>query len=426
MIQKFRSKITILLISIFLVFIVGILFSVNLYNYSANQKEVEKSLKIQIRKPRIPNASNKPLEPTRNEKPEEPEMQPPMGPEIEPEIAQNDDFRKSYVYFVRVKSDGTIIPYDLKEDSKYTEKEIIDIAKNIIKEDKIRGIYDQFQYLLTDVEEERVVSFADISSFQRQQYKMLRYSLFIGIFVLMVLAEVSVILSRWLVKPLKEAFEKQKQFIAAAGHELKTPLAVMKISLDTIKSEGQGGKYVDYALEESAKMTALLHEMLTLSSMEKTYPDMKRERIDLGKVVEGASLPFEVMAYEKGIDFQLEIEPEIYIFADSDMIQQLVGIFVDNAIHHTMPSKKVIVYLKKENGKACLEVKNEGEPIPESEKKKIFESFYRMDKSRNRQEGRYGLGLSIAWKIAESFESKIQVDYRDGYTVFGVKFTTVK
>lgn len=412
MIQKFKRKITFLLMGVFAVFIIGILVAVNLYNYYSNWKEVQKRLDLQTQ---VHHMGDRPSD-----------FSPDKRMEIESAMDEADDLRAAQIYSIKLMPDRTVIPIVLDEGSKYTEGELGVIAEKILQQNKESGFCDSFQYLIADNGGASLLSFMDVSGVRKQQHQMIFYSVVIGIFSIILLFQVSVVLSRWLVRPLQEAFDKQKQFIASASHELKTPLAVIKTSLDTMKNEGQGGKYLDYALEENARMSALVHEMLTLSNLEQTGLDIKCERIDMGKAVEGGCLPFEVMAYEKGVVLELELDSEIHVCANIEKIQQMVGILMDNAIRHTEQSGKVVVCLKNENGKACLQVKNEGEPIPESEQEKIFESFYRLDKSRNRQEGRYGLGLSIAQEIAESFGSRIQVKCEKGNTIFFAIFEIIK
>ena len=129
---------------------------------------------------------------------------------------------------------------------------------------------------------------------------------------------------------------------------------------------------------------------------------------------------FESMAYEKGVEMSSYITDNIALNANKEDIEHIVSTLVDNAIKHTNKDGKVIVYLEKDKNNIVLEVKNEGEEIPIKERDKIFERFYRIDKSRNRKEKRYGLGLAIAKSTVEKYNGKIEVDCKDGYTIFTV------
>ena len=229
-------------------------------------------------------------------------------------------------------------------------------------------------------------------------------------------------LSKWLVKPLKEAREKQTNFILAAGHELKTPLAVMRTSFDMMEQDGVSGKYFRYARSENEKMTALVTELLDLSRLD-AEREPKKERFDLSSCIEGAVLPFEASAYEKGAVLKTSIQPAIWMRGDEKEIGSMAGILTDNAVHHAKAMAgeemaKIEVRLSREGRHALLAVSNEGDPIPEEEREKIFERFYRVDKARNRSEGRFGLGLSIARSVVLRHGGKITVSCEGGVTTF--------
>ena len=142
------------------------------------------------------------------------------------------------------------------------------------------------------------------------------------------------------------------------------------------------------------------------------------ENFNLSEEVEIILSMFESIAFEKQIEIINSINKDIIINGSKGDIEHIVSILIDNAIKHT--EKQIIVELKKEKNEIVLEVKNMGEPIPEEEKDKIFERFYRIDKSRNRKEKRYGLGLAIAKSIVEKYKGKIEVSYKDNFTIFKV------
>ena len=129
---------------------------------------------------------------------------------------------------------------------------------------------------------------------------------------------------------------------------------------------------------------------------------------------------FESMAYEKQVNITSNIDQNIMMNGNKEDIEHIVSTLTDNAIKHTKAKKEVQIILKKEKNDIIFEVKNMGEKIPEEEREKIFERFYRIDKSRNREEKRYGLGLAIAKSTIEKYKGKIEVFYKDNFTVFKV------
>ena len=127
------------------------------------------------------------------------------------------------------------------------------------------------------------------------------------------------------------------------------------------------------------------------------------------------------MIYEKKIKLETKIKDNIDFNGDKEDIKHIISIILDNAIKHTQQGDKIIINLEQEKNDIKIEIRNQGEPIPEEEREKIFERFYRIDKSRNRSEKRYGLGLSIAKEIVNKYKGTIKADSQDGFTSFIIR-----
>ena len=227
-------------------------------------------------------------------------------------------------------------------------------------------------------------------------------------------------ISRTIVKPVGETFEKQKQFISDASHELKTPLAVIEANADVLENELQDNKWIKYIQNEIESMNKLINELLMLAKIENIDNIRELKQINLSKELEIIISMFESMAYEKEITIDSNIKENIMLKANKEDIEHIVSTLLDNAIKHTESKKQVIVELNKEKNDIIIQVKNYGDSIPEEEREKIFERFYRIDKSRNRKEKRYGLGLAIAKSTVEKYNGKIEVSYKDHFTIFKV------
>jgi len=226
--------------------------------------------------------------------------------------------------------------------------------------------------------------------------------------------------SELIVKPVEETLEKQKQFISDASHELKTPLAVIEANSDVLENEIGENKWLKYIQNETENMDKLINELLLLAKTENVEEVKSYELIDISKESEICISMFESVAYEKQVEIKSNIQPDIYINCNRQDITHILSTLLDNAIKHSVENKAVEVSLKKEKNNIILRVKNEGEPIPEEQRDKIFERFYRIDKSRNRNEKRYGLGLAIARASVEKYNGKINVKCKDGITCFEV------
>ena len=167
-------------------------------------------------------------------------------------------------------------------------------------------------------------------------------------------------------------------------------------------------------------MNKLVNDLLVLARMENTNTT-NNQKFDLSKEVQMAVSVFESMIYEKKIELETNISEGLEFNGDKEDIKHIISIILDNAIKHTEENGKIIVNTSKEKSNIKIEIKNQGEPIPEEEREKIFERFYRVDKARNRSEKRYGLGLSIAKGIVEKYNGIIFAISKDGFTSFIIK-----
>lgn len=227
-------------------------------------------------------------------------------------------------------------------------------------------------------------------------------------------------ISKTIVEPVEKTFKKQKQFISDASHELKTPLAVIEANSDVLKDQVGENKWIDYIQNEIESMNKLVNELLLLTKIENVDNVKQYTKLNLSNEVEIIISMFESIAYEKQVVIKNNIESDIMMDGNKEDIEHIVSTLTDNAIKHTNKDGEVIINLKKEKNEIILEVKNMGEEIPQEEREKIFERFYRIDKSRNRNEKRYGLGLAIAKSTIEKYNGKIEVDYKDKFTIFRV------
>jgi len=324
-------------------------------------------------------------------------------------------------YAVKLIEDGTGIVLDNGADGLYSNDELISLAKGVCEKEK--GSVGELLYIVRNVEGETYVSFIDNTSFRESFTKLFIFSFSFGMMALVVITFISINIANRIVSPMEEMYEKQKQFTADAGHELKTPIAAVAANLELLKREIGENKWLENISYENGRMKELVTELLELARNENK--NVEKKMTDLSRLVGGAILPLEASAFENNILIETDIADEIMASIEEKSVSQLVTILIDNAISHTLvedgQTAKVSVSLSKKRGAAVLKVTNPGTEIKDEEKDKLFERFYRTDSSHEFT-GHYGLGLAIAKAIADANGAKISVSCQDGQVTFEVLF----
>lgn len=231
----------------------------------------------------------------------------------------------------------------------------------------------------------------------------------------------AIVLMKKITKPIEETFEKQKRFIVDASHELKTPLSVIMASSEALEEDPKDKKWLKNIKSETERMNNLIMHLLDLAATEEGIEEEKTCE-NLSKIIELSVLTLESVAYEKDVTLDYQLEEDIKYPLNSNSMKQLVEILLDNAIKHSEVKTKITIRLETKKEKIIFTAKNKGKEIPKGEEEKIFERFYRVDKARNREENRYGLGLAIAKNIAISHNGEISAKSENGYTTFKVVF----
>ena len=302
-----------------------------------------------------------------------------------------------------------------------TNNEIDEYVLKILKRNNEKGIIDNYIYSVNNINKNTTVisMIKDENTVSHIRITII-FSIIMSVISLGIIYIIAKKLSKTIVKPVEETFEKQKQFISDASHELKTPLAVIEANSDVLEDKVGENKWIDYIQNETESMNKLINELLLLAKIENVGNIKEYKELNLSKEIEIILSMFESVAYEKGVTIESNINEKIFLNGNKEDVEHIVSTLTDNAIKHTKPENEIVVNLKKEKNEIIFEVKNIGNPIPEKEREKIFERFYRIDKSRNRKEKRYGLGLAIAKTTVEKYKGKIEVDYKDGFTIFKV------
>ena len=323
-------------------------------------------------------------------------------------------------YLIHLDKYHKVVRLANHKNSGYTDDNLTELALTVLQNKHLRGNISNLSYYINHTKSGPYVAFFN-NSMQINYLGSLFYDiLIIGGIGLILLFIIIVKILDWVIRPVEEAFQKQKQFVSDASHELKTPVAIISSNTYALKQEIGESKWLEYIQGETVRMNNLINDLLELARMDAMNERSLHVKTNLSETVTGIVLPFEAIAYEKNITLEENIENNIFILGDKIRIEQLTAILIDNAMHHTEPGGSIRVSLKQQRKKKILTVSNTGKEIPLAEQKHIFERFYRLDESRSRESGGYGLGLSIAKSIVESHNGRIFVLCKDGWTSFSV------
>ena len=262
--------------------------------------------------------------------------------------------------------------------------------------------------------------FADISSEYSTMENLVVNCILIGFGSILVFLGISIALSFWAIKPVEQAWMQQRQFVADASHELKTPLTVILTNAELMQ-ENPDKTFSDNILTMSHKMKGLVESLLELARIDNGIPKEEFEPVDLSRIVDDSVLPFEPMYYEKGLRLSVSLQDGITVKGSPGHLSQVIQILLDNGLKYAPAESEVRLILRESGRKSCLlTVENPGEEIPKEELQSLFKRFYRRDEVRCIN-GSYGLGLPIAAGIVEKHQGKMWAECRDGNIAFYIQ-----
>ncbi len=418
MIKQLRHQLIFIMMGCFTVIIIALIALIAIAPEREKKAQIRTALENYAQQSKPLEPADLPLENleisnTTENKDSPPEPQPPTN--IENTQNQNAVIFRDFggnVINIEVDNDGTMSSWTTNRENYYDDDTVQAIISLIQKNgkdfDNIKGYYflkhitpAGYSYTVLDataaiLDSERVITWAVVG----------------GIVAWVVLFALSLKLSSMMIRPVQEAFDRQNRFIADAGHELKTPIAVIQANADVLEAEQGSNKWLSYIKTETHRMDGLVKDLMFLTSMEGMSKD--NSLVDFSGVVNGSALPFEALAFEKGMSLNIEVQENICVQGSPFQLEKLVSILLSNAIKYGEQNGSINIVLYEKHKNAILKVKNTGVGIQPSDKDKIFERFYRVDKARGRADGSYGLGLAMAKNIAEIHHGKISVESEYG------------
>lgn len=421
MFKKSRWKIVASILSVLVLLLFGTLCLIYLVSYAEMTRENRELLRQYVDGYSLPGEEGvgNPEEESRGTPGGGRQIGGPGGPPDEIPFLELSTF-----YSVVLSKDGQILKVDTSELSTGSVDELTELALKIVESGKENGIENHLIYRMADKSSYTLVAFLNNAVMMKSAGTLMNYTLIFGSAALVLMFFLARYLADRIVAPLEEGYQRQKQFVSDAGHELKTPVAAVNANLELLSREIGPNPWLSNIQYENERMLSLVIQLLDLAKAENAAPPM--ETLDLSRLVCGESLPFETVAYEKRLVLNSAISEDIYVYGNSVQLKQLTSILLDNAIHYGGGGKEVRLTLAKEKNHAVLAVVNDGEEISPEQKKQLFERFYRTDLARTGEERRYGLGLAIAKAIIVTHKGSIDVQCYDGKVEFTVKIPLQK
>lgn len=411
MFKKLRNKMLFFnVISISLVIVIA--FSVIYFvTYSNTERENQRQLQAMSAMPFVP---NRPIPYGSNERPPVPER---FGA----------DYRVSFVLFTQNGNLESINSHLDFDDGFYVEalEKINGNSAGKITLEGRKWAYTTSEVPLYGQNRHEQIVFLDITNGTKTLRELLITLSCTGLAVLLVLVWFSYRFAVRAVRPIEESYNKQKQFVADASHEFKTPLSVIGANIDAIETSSNESvesqkEWFGYIRAELKRATKLVDQLLYLAKAENVNFDGNTP-FNLSRACETVSASMEAILYDSGISLEMKIAENIIIPADGQKITQVLYILLDNASKYTPRSGRILFSLGLEQGRAVVRVSNTSQGIAAEDFPKIFDRFYRPDASRSQETGGFGLGLSIAKTIVERSGGEISVESSDKITTFTVR-----
>lgn len=289
-------------------------------------------------------------------------------------------------------------------------------SQNLVNsiQDKSQGIlFEQNLAYKKDVQDNGYIyAFVDISIAKSNFISMLVTAILVAILSILAFLILTILLANWALRPVAQSWQQQKQFLADASHELKTPLTVILANTDLALIKKQDESKLKQSLQsiqsEALRMKKLVEDLLFLAKNDTQKENVLNSICNISDIALSCVLSFETIAFEKGIILESDIQENQLALGNENQFKQLISIFLDNATKYTPTGKKIHFTLKKKDNQIQIIIHNEGSYIDKENIKHIFDRFYRCDPARKYQGG-YGLGLSIANQIASNLKIKIDV-----------------
>ena len=416
MIRKLRKKfVAAAIIAVFLVLFV-LIGSINVLNYRNLISDADSTLQIL--------ADNKGAFPRQmfraQDRPPELQSPPNEGKSIPFGGRRGGSGELAYQsrFFTAWFSDGSLSRINLDNLASLTEEEAAALAESVYASGRGKGFAEEYRYCRVLSDGEPMLVFLncqrELGTFRSFLYASIGISALgiLGVFLLLL------VFSDRIVRPVAESYEKQKRFITDAGHELKTPITIIRADADVLESELDGeSEWISDIRKQTNRLAELTEDLIYLSKMEEENAALQMQSFSFSELVDETAQSFQSLAFSKGKNFSFSVTPDLRVNGDEKALAKLVSILLDNAMKYSPENGIVELRLEQSGRLARLMVRNSTPPMEKGNADRLFERFAREDRSRNSESGGFGLGLAIAKAVTEAHKGTIHAESEDGVSL---------
>lgn len=332
-------------------------------------------------------------------------------------ITQETLYEMRYL-FIKVDRLGTITQVNIDKTIPVTSYEAIKMAKQILTTSSKKGYIEDFRYLVSDQGSGNMLLFLDCTNSLARQKSLLGISTIVGIISIILVLVIVAAFSKQVIRPFVENAEMQKRFITDAGHELKTPLAIIAVNTEVMEMQAGKNEWTDAIHHQISRLDDLIRRLLSLSRLnEQQLAEQNLININISEMAQNIIDEFKILIESRGKSLTWEIDNDLHIRGEASSIEQLLSILIDNAISHSTENGQILFSLKSEQEQIKCQISNACDTFDVYSINRLFDRFYRVDSSRARSSGGFGIGLSIARTIVENHKGKITVDSADNHSI---------
>ncbi len=329
----------------------------------------------------------------------------------------NEETRFSTRFFtVWVDEEGHITHINIDSVSSIAEEQVEDFAQAALSEGASRGWVSDYRYRIVETANGSTMVFVNGTMNRSMSGRLLLTAFLVLLGSAFLILALIVVISKRVVRPVAESYDKQKQFITDANHELKTPLTLILSNLDIVEADVGKNEWLDDIRSESERMGLLINQMVTLCRMDESDTPLALADVDLSSVIGDTVSEFEAFAADRKKRLSAVIEPGVHCRGDEALLRRLASILLDNAVKYCDTEGEIRVSLRSRHH-PVLTVENTYAEVDQLELDRLFDRFYRADKARTFT-GSFGIGLSIAQSIARKHRGTLSVYKKEGVIGF--------